>query len=469
MSLVEQKVSKTLEDLENYLNKNARLHVGRDDADKVRKKIGQIIADGFKELSEEDQKSVYKKLSLRLYPDKIAVNQKLLPLLNANNISINEPFLILDKAYKKPNILDIDDLANDPLYTTIKLAVNILEQAYHHLKLYQRYYEPLRTIVNIASWIINIGLVIAGFIAIELTATISTIISFTNTIQNTLMNIITSGALNKATKDLINKPKLYQETEDKFYKDQQALQISILKGKIIFTNDTAEQETIYAELVRIKNMSLEDFKQYYLATQTNEPENIKEKIKEKISQEQLTGFNRIKFTAQFFQHTIFGPLPTGLGNKLVSVMIQRPITALLAPVFIITTAAIELAKKLNALLLLTSLAALTALKFVTLMAVNLPLYLLDTARYVGHKLANLRSHKSKATPDVPTASNEENFDSSYNAMFDNSKPTQTDRDDTLGIDPFTHSKRGLSLFDENKRISNDNPDSYRPTTGSYQS
>ncbi|WP_115331967.1 hypothetical protein [Legionella busanensis] len=465
MSLVEQKVNKTLEDLENYLSKNARLRLGRDNADTVRKKIEQIISDSFKELNEEDQKSVYKKLSLRLYPDKIAVNKKLSSLLTDNGISINEPFQILDKAYKKPNIIDIDDLANDPFYATIKLAINMVEEAYYHLRLYKRYYEPLRTLVNIASWIINISLVIAEFIALDVISAISITISFINKIQNTIIDFITGGALQQAIQNLAKEPKFYQEAENKFFQDKQNLLIYFLKGKIIFTNDQTEKESLYSQLVKIKNMSLEEFKQTYRAAHINESAKIEKEIKAKISQEQLTGFNRIKFTAQFFQHTIFGPLPAGLGNKLLSVIIQRPIAALLAPVFLITTAAIETAKQLNALLIVASLFAIAGIKLVTLMAVNLPLYLLDAARYVGHKLANLRSHKSKATPDVPTASNEENFDSSYNVMFDSSKPTQTSREDTLDRDPFTRSKRGFSIFAKDTETSQDNPNVRLPAPG----
>ncbi|MGQ3889804.1 hypothetical protein ACQUW5_12335 [Legionella sp. CNM-1927-20] len=471
MSLVEQKVKNALQNLIDYLEQNSVQH--GDDVDQVRQKIHLIISDELKELEEEEQQSFYKKLSIHLHSDKIKANKKLSSLLSANNISLDEPFQILGAVYKKPNV--IDDLANDPVTATAKLVINFIEQAYHHLKLYKRYYEPLRTLVGLTSWLINIGLIIVGIGAIIVTTAIASTISLINKIQNNLIDSITRGELNQASQDLVREPSRYQEAENKFYKGKQDLEIAFLKGKLIKAVFQTDRDQINSSLTQLRQMPLEDFKQYYIASQAallNETEEqIKTKfadeVKTKILQEQTTGFNKIKFITQLFSHTIFGPLPAGIGNKLFSATIQRPVVALLAPVFIISTAAIELAKKLNALLMLSTLVALAGIKFVTLIAVNSPLYLLDAARYAGSKFTNLKTNKSKAAYDH-TAANEENLSSSYNVMFDNNKPTQQNKE-TLDQNPFTHSKGGLKLFDKMRTANNDNLLLTFPTPGANPS
>ncbi|PWY54990.1 hypothetical protein DGG96_14415 [Legionella qingyii] len=149
--------------------------------------IEKHVDKAFSSVEKEEQKALFKKLALVFHPDKIEQSQpKLHERLKKHNIT-DEIFKIISNRYKEDNLLG--NFEADPFEAGEALWKKINELFLYHFLLYQRYYQPFRSLANTASWIINIGLILAevsliitGFLILKLT-------SLADGINNWLFNL----------------------------------------------------------------------------------------------------------------------------------------------------------------------------------------------------------------------------------------------------------------------------------------
>ncbi|WP_419419216.1 hypothetical protein ACNVED_11820 [Legionella sp. D16C41] len=415
MSLADQIAKETVQNIINYLKNNQNTN-----SVQIIKEIETIIVSALNQLQGDEKKQFYKRLSISLHPDKIETNEKeLYSLLNAKKI-VDEPFKILNTHYNKKNI--VNEIADDPVDNTLNLIVKLLDQASYHLKLYRRYYQPIKALVFIASWLINITLAVAVIGLLAMAVIVANAISTLDKIQEVLRDIVLGGDLKNLTAHLVREPIRFKIAEENYYTKLKDEFIKNLEKSINHAKEPAQAEVYKKQLQEIKQMSVEDYKRYYINELAKKlgksPKAIEEEQRiniEKASYKQhLTGFNKLTTIATVFKNKVFGPLPAGVINKLFSIFIARPIVALLAPIVLAATAAIEVAKNLNAIFVLGGIVALAGLKVATLIILNAPLYLLDTARIIGNKFSketNKPTHNNK-----PSAANDENLNS-YSTMF----------------------------------------------------
>lgn len=97
-------------------------------------------------------------------------------------------------------------------------------------------------------------------------------------------------------------------------------------------------------------------------------------------------FAKMQLQAKAIVKSISSPLPEGFFNKLKAIFITRPLTVLLAPVFLITSAAAKLAKIANVLIFITASFTLLAIKLTSLAIINAPIYGLDLIRFAAREL-----------------------------------------------------------------------------------
>ncbi|MCW8400291.1 hypothetical protein OQJ26_16030 [Legionella sp. PATHC038] len=106
---------------------------------------------------------------------------------------------------------------------------------------------------------------------------------------------------------------------------------------------------------------------------------------ESISDDSLGILTELRLQFLSVVNGITAPLPEGLFSMIGSIFIARPLTILLAPIFLAVTAAVGLVEDLNIYFLLAASFTLVGIKLATLAILNAPIYTLDLVRMATSK------------------------------------------------------------------------------------
>ncbi|MDI9818870.1 MULTISPECIES: hypothetical protein [unclassified Legionella] len=388
-----------IEEIVKNTDKNMReeLLSGRDthQKDDVQAIIKKHIDAAFETVEEKDKKTLYKKLSILFHPDKLQNDPKGLYEILKKHDMVNEPFRIISAHNEKANALN--EIASDPIRGTTALVKKLYDMSYVHLTYYKRYYQPFRALANITSWIINIPLILTGVVILIGASVTHGVITFINMIHDFSLNLLTGGKLKQTIADERNShPEQYEKAHDQYFEGIR--QTMILQIELMNEEDL-EKEQLEQKINQLNDMSLDQFRNFFIAQQvlleggTCSFESFEEEHKAAILKQ--IQINKLKMVATVLFRSIFDPLPEGFFSAAFSLLIARPLTLLLSPVFLLATSAIEAAKKLNGIFILATIGVLAGIKLATLAIVNAPLYLLDLTRFIANGIANFCSSKQE--------------------------------------------------------------------------
>lgn len=396
---IEEIVQETIDNLNQKLGNATDLN-----EEKATAIIKECFDTAFSQISsDEERNTLYKKLSLVLHSDKFKILEKVqksYAILNQLKIA-DLPFTELKK-YQQPGFFS--KIASNPVEGTLSLILFLGEKLARMSGEYKRYPEPIRTMVNIISWNINIVL-IASLIALAvLSGIIFLVTTIVDTIQRYLINILSSNQYviefsikyNTGLERLTNDPVLFAQAKRTLLEQ---VKISAKKaGHNVENMGSVELEDLYLrELLNQKTQNHLDTKGYtltdadlekYKKEAKDEFNNLIKKIADETATKtaNVTGFAHLAVICKAMFTAIAKPLPETIGGKLAAIFIIKPLQVLATPFVLIGTVTVELARWGNTLLIIGGIGAAAAIKVGSLVVLNLPLYLLDAVRFIVNKI-----------------------------------------------------------------------------------
>ncbi|KTC91220.1 hypothetical protein OQJ18_13730 [Fluoribacter dumoffii] len=435
-------------------------------------KIKNHVNKAFSSVEKGEEKKLYIRLSLHLHPDKLRQAQpKMYELLMTRNALEKEVSPGVEKVKLQDEIFKIisagkeesdllKNLESDPLKTAQYVWDKFSASFNYHFNLSERYYWPFKSIVNAASWAINVALILTAAGVFVGGIVIYALISMVGQINNSLCNLFTGGQFAKTIDDYKKEPARFSKAEEQF--------LATVKNDFLIELQeqlrdapTDKKEEISEFIEKIQKMSPGEMKEYYLLEKTNKEidnnaslksdfERIKEKkrgefeaaVRNQISIDDLTLF---KLQASAIKRSITAPLPAGFFNKIGSLFIVRPLTFLLAPVFLTITSAVSLVQQADLLLGIASMFLLLGVKLASVALLNSPIYGLDLAKWAANHLkAAFDGKKPDPRKEVATPVQNEYPNVSSRLLIEN-MPTREARIESSPMPPVQSANSFFSI------------------------
>lgn len=118
----------------------------------------------------------------------------------------------------------------------------------------------------------------------------------------------------------------------------------------------------------------------------------------------ISGFTKISLIFKSIIHAIAQPLPQSTFNKMIAILIVKPLQVFLAPVILITAITIELVRFASMAALFSVIAVLMLVKVASLAVLNLPLYTIDALKRLNSWFKPSESKSPLEKPEKDTAS-----------------------------------------------------------------
>jgi hypothetical protein len=305
-----------------------------------------------------DVKALYKKLSLKFHPDKLATATadyavKLRQLASSDALLLGSPQKVVEQ-YKTGSLVDaFENMNASDLSSIMKLVQAILEALPQFLNEYKRYEAPADDIVfYVRSTMMAVIATAsgAGVLGVYLVS------SLTSYVNNVLLNVMTGYHYN----DELNKH-VTTESMAKFARDQLRSQMPAIDNEPdddaidIFLN--ALMNTYMGLGINIDRMA---------ATQV-----LKDAVKYNHS-----GFDQLSIIMDAFYASITKPLPGDVIGNVASIMLRFVQCLLVIPALLMDVTNQVIQALSNALVILLIAAALVSCAAIVLLT-NMPLYLYD--------------------------------------------------------------------------------------------
>ncbi|MCE3045546.1 hypothetical protein [Legionella sp. 16cNR16C] len=420
--------------------------------DETRKEFAEIHGNNFlrkKALEKEfndaktkARKDLYKKLALVLHQDRLQHDQALRPYFDYTGLEIRVPFQLLSAFENKSNL--IDEIAKDPISgfaSSIKYFLNAFKYIFNAK---YRYPQPLKGFAIAVDGAIAVVALLTSLLYLIPFGMIHGLTSLMRSAAAGFANLVTSSKLDKVAKDYRNDPVNFVAAETQYLEKVRSTMLLTVE---LIAMQKAEWDEMEARGIRVERTALPDITVEQVRAMTREQlrqqvfgekmrkameerafetmmaqaygrpapeiteEEINRLIDEDIRNEYLssTGFTRVKHTAQAFGRAVFGPLPEGFGNKLLSIFVTRPLQLALSPFAVAAAAFAETLRYANVAMLLGVITA-GALAYTAFnIMISLPVLVVDGIAAIGRALTSGCS--SKEEPDV-----EKGFGHSHSKM-----------------------------------------------------
>ena len=346
-----------------------------------------VLSNAFDGLTEAEKKDLYKKLSLKLHPDKFPKSNPELYEYLCGIHAQAEIFKELNNYQTKNNAPNaFEEVAQDPLQGGRKVFVNLQKQLDKFFNAYKRYPQPLRAIVRGTQWLVNIVLatgVIAG--GLILLGVYWGLMKPVTKLTKALTNGITGSGYEQERIKYLYTPAGFEFAKSVFMRGARTL-LSMQKPELATQFMEMTNEQLYQILVLIS------FKQKAASHEvlTEEQEKaLRAEARAELDAKILNGAVKAKMApnhmeplllARALGHAIAKPLPKGVGKQILEILVIRPLITLATPFILLASATMHLLNYTAVALAFTAGAVVVALKLATGALLNLPLYVVDAGR-----------------------------------------------------------------------------------------
>ncbi|WP_133140785.1 hypothetical protein [Legionella genomosp. 1] len=402
----------------------------------------KALAEDFDNAKTKARKDLYKKLALTLHPDRLQHDNALRPYFDYTGLEIQVPFQLL-KAFENNTNL-INEMAKDPISgfaSSIKYFLNAFKYIFNAK---YRYPQPLKGFAIAVDGAIAVVALLTSLLYLIPFGMVHGLTSLMRSAAAGFANLVTSRKLDKVAEDYRNDPVNFVAAETQYLEKVRSTMLLTVE---LIAMQKAEWDEMEARGIRVERTALPDITVEQVRAMTREQlrqqvfgekmrkameerafetmmaqaygrpapeiteEEINRLIDEDIRNEYLssTGFTRVKHTAQAFGRAVFGPLPEGFGNKLLSIFVARPLQLALSPFAVAASAFAETLRYANVAMLLGVVTA-GALAYTAFnIMISLPVLVVDGIAAIGRALTSGCSTKEE--PDV-----EEGFGHSHSKM-----------------------------------------------------
>lgn len=375
---VEQVVNETLDNLKEKLL--ASPPPSEHEAMKI---ISICLNVAFSEVVNDEKKKLYKRLTLQLHDDKLeTANPDLYHYLQSiNSLSILQGEL---NKWKEKSILE-QTLA-DPIKGTKSLFEKLYKLTKPMREEFKRYPQPLRFLSSVLLWTMDIALILGTviiLIPLVLTLFINSLMILA---QRKLMNIITYNTYEDELEKYKKSDDSQNEARKNFYSTcravskintpHQAEHLDTLSDREM--EHLIEEDLFSKALGKNSCLSAEEEEALRARTKNELEEMIKQSAKNTLPR---NFFNLILIPKAIFQ-ALKKPLPEGIANQFVSILVTRPLQLLLTPLLLVMAASLELLNYTAAIAIIVTLTSAISIRIAALTVINMPLYALDTANYL---------------------------------------------------------------------------------------
>ncbi|KTD52538.1 hypothetical protein Lqui_0180 [Legionella quinlivanii] len=395
----------------------------------------------FNDAKTKARKDLYKKLALTLHPDRLQHDRALRSYFDYTGLEIQAPFQLL-KAFENNTNL-INEMAKDPI-SGFTAAIKYFLDAFKYIfNAKYRYPQPLKGFAIAVDGAIAVVVLLTSVLYLIPFGMIHGLSSLMRSAAAGFSNLVTSNKLDKVAEDYRNDPVNFVAAETQYLEKVRSTMILAVELMAIQKAewDKMEAQGLRPERTALPNITVEEvramtreqLRQHVFAQKMQEAqmqmafsemtrnlrgeapqvteEFVNQLIDEDIRNEYLssTGFTRVKHTAQAFGRAVFGPLPEGFGNKLLSIFVARPLQLALSPFAVAASAFAETLRYANVAMLLGVVTA-GALAYTAFnIMISLPVLVVDGIAAIGRALTSGCS--SKEEPDV-----EKGFGHSHSKM-----------------------------------------------------
>ena len=313
-----------------------------------------------------NKRALYFKLSAEVHPDKLPQRHPALYAYLKRHNLVKQLQQSLNIYNGQDNNI-IGEIYNNPVEGSQRYLNLLLSTFKSIFDTTKRYPEPIRSLINVLSISINVILVSAG---IGLLLPIGLAIVALMLVEDTLLRFIKpaiKGQYGQRYEQYCNDPESLEHATKKF--------INVLRG---YDKGANVGKAGAAEQLDAMN------DEAYLATaRENAAQTMGESKADAAIKKGIRGFMqpsnyvKLKWLVQSFYTVLTAPLPASLVPKLAAILLIRPLTFLLASVFLPVIATLQALQLANVGLLVAGISALVCIKVAPFLLINTPFYIFD--------------------------------------------------------------------------------------------
>jgi len=382
---------------------------------------------------EADIKLLYRKLSLKLHPDKLVSNSDdYAVMLRENEAFLQIPQRVIEDNKNAETVVDLFHRLNTDRYNTIKeMSLKVIVQLLPIYNEYLRYPEPIRSIVNYSRLVIIAGLAFVGLVGVVyVTGDVGSILvcidlglEYFNKVNVDVLNIVTQNAYDDellrgitrekmadfARDELFNSHRIDADGEDdeqaissyverfctvEYQLFQSSLATLIRKDEIyrplLDRGISDELRQTITDILHENDESIRRLREEFVANTEN---TIKMAMKKKTY-----GMEHVYAVFNAFSHAITKPLPDEWTDILTSVCLRMAQAILMLPMLTLeaTTQLLNIVVLTMDYVLLAAAALLFGVPVVLLS--NLPLYIYDGLSAVINWASSVPEATATAVP-----------------------------------------------------------------------